>query len=212
MFALTGPEAGPQEMSAFVVEAGARGLSIGRDIDKMGLRGWPTTELVFHDVEVPASSLLGAQGNGLAVLKEALAAARISAAAQIAGIVEAAFQQSVKYAKERMQFGRPIARFPAIQNMIAEMAANLQLARLVVYSTADLVDKAEPFEAEAAMVHMLAARIGQKSCTDAVQIHGGYGYSRDLAVERLFRDVKGAIITDSAGEYPEFTVAESILA
>ncbi|MGI9953139.1 acyl-CoA dehydrogenase family protein [Moorellaceae bacterium AZ2] len=212
VFALTEPDAGSQGMSAFIVDAGAPGLSVGRHIDKMGLRGCPTTELIFDDVEVPGSSLLGTEGGGLAVLKGAMAVTRISAAAQIVGIVQAALQESVKYAKERVQFGRPIAQFPAIQNMIAEMATNLHLAKLAVYSTADLMDKGEPFETEAAMVHMLAARIGQRACTDAVQIHGGYGYSRDLAVERLFRDVKGAIITDSTWEYPECTVAESILA
>jgi len=211
VLAFTGPEAGLKGMSAFVVDAGSPGFSVARQIDKMGLRGCQTAELVFDEVEVGGDCLLGAENHGLAILKEAAAVARVSAAAQITGIVQAALQESVKYAKERIQFGKPIAHFPAIQAMIAGMAANLNLAKLAVYSTADLMDKGDSFETEAAIAHMITARIGQSACIDAIQIHGGYGYSQDLIIERLFRDVKGALINDDFLERPERMVAESVL-
>ncbi|MGB9859735.1 MAG: acyl-CoA dehydrogenase family protein [Moorellaceae bacterium] len=211
-FALTDPEKGLKGLSAFIVEKGAPGLSVVRQIEKMGLRGFQTAELAFDGVEVSRDALLGPENGALAVLKEALALERISAAAQIAGIVQAALQESVKYAKDRVQFGRPIAQFPAVQKMIADMSAGLHLMKLAVYSTADLVDKGEPFEVEAAVVHMLAAKAGQNACIDAIQVHGGYGYSQDLIVERLFRDVKGALIADSLLELPERLVAENALA
>lgn len=211
VLALTEPEAGLEGMSAFIVDAGSPGLTVKRLIDKMGLRGYQTAELSFEEVEVGGDCLLGGEKVGLAILKETTAVARVAAAAQIAGIVRAALQESVNYAKERKQFGQPISRFPAIQNMIAKMSADLNLLQLAVCSTADLMEKGESFATEAAILHMLAARAGQKACSDAIQIHGGYGYSQDLIVERLFRDVKGALMAENTLEYPEQQVAESAL-
>ncbi|WP_258359840.1 acyl-CoA dehydrogenase family protein [Moorella sulfitireducens] len=212
VFALTEPEKGLEGLSAFIVEKDVPGFNVLRQVEKMGLNGLQAAELALEGVEVSGDSLLGPENGAAAMLHEALALGKISAAAQITGIMQAALAESVKYAGERVQFDQPIARFPAIRQMIATMSANLHLARLAVYSTADLVDKGEPFIAEAAMVHMFAARAGQGACIDAIQVHGGYGYSQELIVERLFRDVKGALITDSLFEYPDYLVAENALA
>ncbi|MDK2816957.1 MAG: acyl-CoA dehydrogenase [Moorella sp. (in: firmicutes)] len=204
-------EKGPAGMSAFVVDGKAPGLRVVRQVETMGLKGCQTAEIAFEGVMVTPDRLLGPENGAAEMVKEILAIKRIAAGAQAAGIMEAALSESVKYTGQRVQFGQPIGRFPAIQKMIADMAANLNLVRLAVYSTAELVDKGEPFEAEAAMVHMLAAKVGQAASIDAIQVHGGYGYSQELPVERFFRDVKGVLISDTLMEQPERIVAGSVM-
>ena len=212
VFALTNPEAGPKGISAFIVDGKTAGLSVARTIGKMGLRGCPSAELVFENVKVPAASLLGIEGAGLPIALAAQAAASVVEAAMVVGIAQAAMEDAVKYGKQRIQFRRPIASFPAIQTMLAEMATNIHLARLAVYDAAQLIETGEAFTAEAAMVKLFAARIGQSALIDVIQIEGGYGYSQEMVASRLYRDVKGAIIKDSSIDFPEKVIAEALLA
>jgi butyryl-CoA dehydrogenase len=212
VFALTNPEAGEKGMSAFLVDAETPGLTVGRMIEKMGLNGCPTAEIILENVRVPETSLLGKENGALAILKKIQPMYKLALAAQTLGIAQCALENSLEYAKQRVQFGRPIGKFPAIQTMIAEMAANIHIGRLALYNTAGMIEKGEEYETEASMVQLFVNKIGQKSCLDAIQIHGGYGYSEEMVVSRLLRDVKGTIMVDSASELPEKTVAENLLA
>ncbi len=212
VFAQTDAEAGAKGVSAFIVDSDAAGLAVARTIEKMGLRGCQSAELVFENVRVPAAGLLGAEGAGLAIAGEAQAAASVAEAAMVVGIAQAAMQDAANYAKQRIQFHRPIASFPAIQTMLAEMATNIHLARLAVYDAASLIENDQPFAAEAAMLKLFAARIGQSALIDVLQIEGGYGYSQEMVVSRLYRDVKGALIKGSSADFPEKVIAGSLLA
>lgn len=203
VFALTNPEAGANRMSAFLVDGKTDGLSVGSTIDKMGLRGCQSTELIFENVKVPFVNLLGDEGAGMVIATESKAVASVAEGAQVIGIAQAAMEDAVKYAKQRIQFGRPIVAFPAIQTMLAEMATNIYLARLAVYDTATLIQNGEPFTAEAAMVKLFTSRIGQTALIDVIQIEGGYGYSEEMIASRFYRDVKGTIIIDSSEDFPE---------
>ncbi|WP_371381086.1 acyl-CoA dehydrogenase family protein [Sporomusa aerivorans] len=212
VFAQTNPEAGAQGISAFIVDSGASGLSTVRTIGKMGLRGCQSAELEFNNVIVPAANLLGAEGAGLAIAAEAQAAASIAEGAMVVGIAQAAMEDAVKYGKQRIQFRRPIASFPAIQTMLAEMAANIHMLRLAVYDAASLLDNGEPFANEAAIIKLFAGRIGQSALIDVIQIEGGYGYSQEMVASRLYRDVKGACLKNSSLDFPEKVIAGNLLA
>ncbi|MEN6411569.1 MAG: acyl-CoA dehydrogenase family protein [Veillonellales bacterium] len=212
VFALTNPEAGPKKgMSAFLVDAETPGLTVGRQVEKMGLRGCQSAEVTFENVRLSQESLLGSEDAGLVIATETLAVGNIAAGAQMVGIAQAAMEDAAKYAKQRVQFGRPIAKFPAIQTMLAEMAANIHLARLAIYNAAQLIEKGEPVMTEAAIVKFSVSRIGQNALIDAVQIEGGYGYSEEMPVSRFYRDVKGTAIMDSSLEFPEKVIADSVL-
>jgi butyryl-CoA dehydrogenase len=141
-----------------------------------------------------------------------LAVAAIAEGAQMLGIAQAAMEDAAKYAKQRVQFGRPIASFPAIQNMLAEMATNIHLARLAVYHAGQRHEQGESVETEAAMIKLFSSRIGQSALIDVVQIEGGYGYSEEMIASRLYRDVKGTAMMESLAEYPEKVIAGAILA
>lgn len=210
--AQTKPEAGAQGMSAFIVDSGTAGLSVVRTIGKMGLRGCQSAELEFNNVKIPAANLLGAEGTGLAIAAEAQAAAAIAEGAMVVGIAQAAMEDAVKYGKQRIQFRRPIASFPAIQTMLADMAANIHLLRLAVYDAASLLEKGEPFANEAAIIRLFAARAGQSALIDVIQVEGGYGYSQEMPASRLYRDVKGVVIKDSSLDFPEKIIAGNLLA
>ncbi len=211
VIALTEIEAGTKGMSAFIVDGNTAGLSVAGIIDKMGLRGCQSAELVFENVRIPESNLLGAEGSGLSIAVKAQAVAGVTEGAMVVGIAQAALDDAVRYGKQRIQFKRPIANFPAIQTMFAEMAANIYAARLAVYDAAILIEKKEPFMAEAAMVKLFASRIGQSALIDVIQIEGGYGYSQDMAVSRFFRDIKGVVIKNSSLEFPEKVIADYLL-
>lgn len=212
VFAETNPEAGAQGISAFIVDGAAEGVSTVRTIKKMGLRGCQSAELEFTNVTVSAANLLGAEGAGLAIAAGAQAAASIAEGAMVVGIAQAAMEDAVKYGKQRIQFRRPIVNLPAIQTMLAEMAANIHALRLAVYDAASLVDKGEPFANEAAIIKLLAGRIGQTALIDVIQIEGGYGYSQEMTASRLYRDVKGAIVKDSSLDFPEKIIVDNLLA
>ncbi len=211
VIALTDPGAGLKGMSAFLVDGDASGLSVVRTIKKMGLRGCQSAEILFDNVEIPANNLLGAEGDGLAIVAKAQAVAGVAEGAMVVGIAQAAMDDAVKYGMQRIQFKQPIARFPAIQTMLAEMATNIHMLRLAVYHAAGLIENDEPFAAEAAMIKLAAARIGQNALIDVVQIEGGYGYSEDMAVSRFFRDIKGVITKNSSVDFPETVIAKSLL-
>ncbi len=212
VFAVTNPEAGAKGLSAFIVDAKAAGLKVNRLIGKMGLRGCQWAELVFDNVKVPAAGLLGGEGAGAAMLAEIQAVTGVAEGAIVVGIAQAAMEDAAKYGKQRIQFGRPITSFPAIQTMLADMAANIHLTRLAVYHAADLVDKGEKFAVEAAMIRLFAGRIGASALIDVIQIEGGYGYSEEMAASRFYRDVQGAILKNSSADFPEKTIVAEVLA
>ncbi|SDD59637.1 acyl-CoA dehydrogenase family protein [Sporomusa acidovorans] len=212
VIAQTNAEAGAEGMSAFIVDGTAQGLSVARTIDNMGLRGCQSAELIFDQVKVPAANLLGTEGKGLAIAAKAQAAANIAEGAMVLGIAQAAMEDAVKYGKQRIQFGRPIASFPAIQTMLAEMAAHIHMLRLTVYDTAVLLENGEPFSVEAAMIKLFAARIGQSALIDVIQIEGGYGYSQEMVASRFYRDIKGVIVNNSSFDFPEKSIAKNLLA
>ena len=212
VFALTNPEVGVKGMSAFIVDASTPGLTVSRVIGKMGLRGCQSAELIFENVIVPQGNLLGAEGAGMKIAQEAQLVSSVAEGAQVVGIAQAAMDDAVRYGKERIQFGRPIATFPAIQTMLAEMATNIYIARLAVYDAASLIEQGEPFTREAAMVKLFTRRIGQSALIDVIQIEGGYGYSQEMVASRFYRDIKGVVITESSAEFPEKVIARDLLA
>lgn len=209
--AVTNPEAGKKGLSAFIVDASTTGLTVERLSEKMGLRGCQSAELGFDHVFVPAENLLGPENGAQGLLDEVQAVASVAEGAQVVGIAQAAMEDAVSYAKQRVQFGRPIASFPAIQNMLAEMAANIYMLRLAVYDAAALIEKGEAFASEAAMIRLNAYRIGQGALIDVIQVEGGYGYSEEMAASRYYRDVKGVIVKDSSADFPERMIAAELL-
>ena len=213
VFALTQKDSATdlEGLSAFIVDASTPGLCAGRHIPKMGLCGLPTTEMIFENAHVPRENLLGTENQGYEILIETQACAGVSAAAQAVGISQTALDASVRYAKERVQFGSPIANLQAIQWMLAGMAGNVHMARVVTYQAAYLIMQGKSFTVAAAIARMLTAKAGVGVCNTAVQIHGGYGYGREMILERLLRDVKGTMLFESISEYPQQIIAEKLL-
>lgn len=209
--AMTDKAAGVKGISAFVVEKGTPGFRPGKKENKMGVRGSDTGELIFEDCKVPAENLLGKEGEGFKVFLRTLDGGRISIGAMALGIAQGALDASIKYAKERKQFGRPIGRFGAIQDMIAEMATEVEAARLLVYNASMLKDRGEKFTKEAAMAKLYASGIAMKAARTAVQIHGGYGYMKDYEVERFYRDVKITEIGEGTSEIQRLVIARYLL-
>lgn len=208
VFAVTDPEVGMKGLSAFIVDANTPGVTIGKRIEKMGLHGMPTTEIAFNNAK---AKLIGSLNQGLEIIEETLAFAGIAFGAIIAGICQAALEASTNYAKERVQFGGPIANKQAVQWMLADIATNTHLTRLATYQAAVLADEGKSFTNEAAITKMFVAKAGVDVCMKALQIHGGYGYSREMVIERLLRDVKGAVIFENSNEFPQKIIAENLL-
>ncbi len=211
VFACTDPKLGAKSLTAFLVDAKKAGLSIGPNKGKMGLRGCPLADLVFENVLVSDADVLGGLNAGQAIAAEAVAVAGVAEAAQAVAITQAAVEHGAKYANQRVQFGRPIGSFQAIQTMLAEVATNCHVARLAVYDAAALIEQGKPFAVEAAMVKLFTARIGQKSLVDIVQVEGGYGYSEEMPVARLFREISGVTILEGPMEFPEKLIAANIV-
>lgn len=203
---------GPKGISCFLVEAGARGLTVGHHEDKMGLRGSSTTALHFEGVRVPKSALLGDLGGGFKIAMMALDGGRIGIASQAIGIARAALDEAVAYAKERVTFGKPIAEHQAIQWMIADAATELDVARLLTLRAASLKEAGRPFGCEAAMAKLYATEAAWRICDRALQIHGGYGYVKEYDVERHYRDVRVTRIYEGTSEIQRLVIARSILA
>lgn len=208
--ALTDPTAGVKGISAFVVDGDAEGFTIGKHERKMGIKSSQTTELILKNVKVPKENLLGKEGQGFKIAMQTLDGGRIGVAAQALGIAEAALEEAVKFAKERVQFGKPIATKQAIQWKLAEMATQIEAARYLVYAAAAKKDEGS-CSVEAAMAKMFASEIAVDVCDKAVQIHGGYGYIQDFKVERLYRDAKITTIYEGTNEVQRMVVSGSLI-
>jgi alkylation response protein AidB-like acyl-CoA dehydrogenase len=202
---------GAKGLSCFLVEAGTPGLKVGRPEDKLGLRGSNTVPLLFEDCCVPEEALLGNLHQGFAIAMMALDGGRIGISAQAIGIATAALQEAVRYAHERKQFGRSIAEFQAIQWMLADSRAELDAARLLCLRAASMKARGGTFSREASMAKVFASEAGGRICDRALQIHGGYGYVRDFAAERHFRDVRVTRIYEGTSEIQRTVIARSVL-
>lgn len=210
-FAVTNPDAGTRGISAFIVEKDTVGFSVGKKEKKMGLHGSNTTELIFENAEVPAENLLGQEGEGFKIAMANLDAGRIGIAAQGLGIAEAALDYSIQYAQERIQFGKPIAANQGISFKIADMATEVEAAKLLVYRAAKLRSRGMKCGKEASMAKRYATDTAMKTTTEAVQIYGGYGYTKDYPVERLFRDAKITQIYEGTNEIQRVVISKYIL-
>ena len=195
----------------FIMEQGMPGFSVGKLEDKMGMRGSSTTELVFKDCRVPKENVLGNPGEGFGIAMKILDMGRIGIAAQALGIGQAAYEAALKFSKARQQFGRPISAFQAISFKLADMALELNAARLLIWQACDRKDKGLPFTTEAAMAKYYASNRAMNICTEAIQIHGGYGYMRELPLERYFRDVKVTEIYEGTSEIMKLIIANNLL-
>ena len=209
--AVTDPTKGHRGISNFIVEKGTPGFRPGRDEEKMGLKGSVTSQLFFEDCRVPKENLLGKEGEGFKQFLIVLDAGRIAIGAMAVGLAQAALDASIAYAKERVQFGQPIAKFQAIQWMIADMATQLDAARLLVYRAAWLKDRGVRFTREAAMAKLFASEIAERACHAAIQIHGGYGYTKDYPLERFYRDVRLCEIGEGTSEIQRLVIARQVL-
>jgi butyryl-CoA dehydrogenase len=209
--AKTDPDAGTRGISAFIVEKGAPGFQAGRDEDKMGLRGSVTSELFFENCRIPAENLLGTENEGFRQFMITLDAGRVAIAAMAVGLAQGAFERAVAYAKEREQFGRPIANFQAVRWMIAEMATEIEAARLMVNRAAWLRERGERFTKEAAMAKVFATDTSERVCYKAIQIHGGYGYVREYEVERMYRDQRLCSIGEGTNQIQRLVISRQIL-
>jgi butyryl-CoA dehydrogenase len=209
--ARTDPEKGTHGISAFIVEKGTPGFQAGRDEKKMGLKGSVTSQLFFENCRIPAGNLLGRENEGYKQFLTTLDAGRLAISAMAVGLAQGAFDRSVAYAKERVQFGQPIAHFEAVQWMIAEMATDIDAARLMVHRAAWLKSQGQPFTKEAAMAKMFSTEVSERVCYKAIQIHGGYGYVRDYAVERMYRDQRLCAIGEGTNEIQRLVIAKKVL-
>ncbi len=211
VFATIDKALGSKGITAFVTDMDSPGIAVGRREDKMGMRGLATTELVFQDCFVPEENRLGSEGQGLRIALDALDISRVTVGAEAVGISRAAYEAALKYAKERQQFGEPIASFQAVQWMLADMATQIDAARLLAFRAAFLCDRGRPFIKEAAMAKVFATEVSGMVTSKALQIHGGYGYTRDYPVERYFRDAKITEIYEGTSEIMRMTIARSLL-
>ena len=211
VFASTNSEAKTRGISAFIVEKGTPGLIVGKDEKKMGLHGSRTVQLTFDNCRVPASNLLGQEGEGFKIAMANLDVGRIGIAAQSLGIAEAALEAATVYAKERVQFGKAIALQQGVGFKLADMATAVEAAKLLLYRAADLRAKGLPCGQEASMAKMFASRTAVQTAIEAVQIFGGYGYTEDYPVERYFRDAKVTEIYEGTSEIQKIVISKHLL-
>ena len=211
VFAQSEPGSRHQGITAFVVDKPTPGLTVGRVEQKLGIRGSDTAQLVFENVRVSDDQRLGAVGQGFKIALSTLDGGRIGIAAQAVGIARACLEDSLAYAKERQAFGKPIVEQQAIQWMLADMATEVDAARLMVWRAAALKDRGEPYSAEAAMAKLFASDIAMKSARNCVQIFGGYGYLKDFPAERHYRDAKITEIYEGTSEIMKLVIAEDLL-
>jgi alkylation response protein AidB-like acyl-CoA dehydrogenase len=203
---------GTRGVSCFLVEGGAKGLKIGRHEDKMGLRGSNTVPLEFDDVRVPASALLGELHGGFKIAMMALDGGRIGISAQALGVARSSLDKSVQYARDRKQFGKPIGEFQGIQWKLADMSTKLDAGRLLCHRAAALKEAKMPFSREASMSKLFCSEAAVEICNEAVQIHGGYGFTKEYAVERNLRDIRVTTIYEGTSEVQRMVIARSQLA
>jgi alkylation response protein AidB-like acyl-CoA dehydrogenase len=212
VFAQTSPDLGAKGISAFLIKTGTPGFEIGNHENKMGIRSSSTTELNFSDCKIPASTLLGTENKGLSIALHTLDGGRIGIAAQAIGIAEAAFEEAVKYSKERVQFGKPLSRQPIIAYKLADMAMEIELAKTLLFKVAWMKDSKQPkYTKEAAMLKCYAAEMSHRVCHAALQIHGGYGYIKENKVERLYRDQRITEIYEGTSEIQRLVISRAVL-
>lgn len=211
VYAVTDPGKGKKGISAFLVEKTVPGFSVAKLEDKLGLRSSDTAGLVFESCRVPKDNLLGKEGEGLKIALETLDGGRIGIAAQALGVAQGCLEESLAYAKERKQFGRPIADFQAIQWMLADMATEIDAARLLTYRAAWLYQQGKKVNREAAMAKLFASEASNRVAYRAVQIFGGYGYVKDFVVERFFRDARVTTLYEGTSEIQRLIIARDML-
>jgi butyryl-CoA dehydrogenase len=211
IFAVTNPENPKRAASVFIVEKETPGFSVGEIEDLCGMRANPVSSLFLEDCRVPLENMLGKPGDGLKIGLIALDTGRVGIAAQAVGIAQAAFEASVRYSKERHQFRKPISSFQSIRNRIADMAVEVDAARLLVYRASSLKDAGASFSAEAAMAKLAGSETATRTASKAVQIHGGYGYSKEYDVERYYRDAKVTEIYEGTSEVQRMVISKAVL-
>ena len=209
--ALTTKNIGHKGISCFIVEKSYKGLEHGKPEKKLGIRSSDTTELYFDNVIIPKENLIGNEGDGFKICLETLDGGRIGIASQALGIAQASLDASIKYSKERKQFGKPISAFQAIQFKMTDMSIGIESARLLTRKAAWLKDNNLPYGIQAAMAKLYASEVAMKSSTDCVQIHGGYGYMRETGVERLMRDAKITQLYEGTSEIQRLVIARDLL-
>jgi alkylation response protein AidB-like acyl-CoA dehydrogenase len=202
---------GSAKPSAFIVEKGFPGFRVAKVEDKMGLHASVTAEIVLEDCRVPAENLLGDEGRGLAIALHSLEGSRIGIAAQSVGLAQSALELAVRYARQREQFGRPIADFQAVQFMIADMAVQVEAARLLTYRAADACGRGLSYAKEAAMAKLYASETANRVASLGLQIHGAYGYSKEYTIERLFREARVFSIYEGTSEIQRIIIAKTLL-
>ncbi len=211
VFAVTTPDIGTRGISAFIVEKGWKGFEFGDHYDKMGIRSSSTAELIFNDVKVPRENLLGKEGDGFKIAMATLDGGRIGIASQALGIAQGAYENALEYARERIQFGKPVGFQQAISFKLADMATKLRCARMLIYSAAELKEHHESYAMEAAMAKMYASDIALEVTNDAMQIYGGAGFMKGMDVERAYRDAKITTIYEGTNEIQRVVIASHIL-
>ena len=211
IFAMTDRSKGTKGISAFIVEKDFPGFSIGKHEDKLGIRGSSTTELVMQNCIVPKENLIGQEGRGFGIAMKTLDGGRIGIAAQALGIAEGALEEACNYMKERKQFGKPLSAFQGLQWMIADMDVRVESARLLVYKAAFLKEAGLPYSVDAARAKLVASEVAMEVTTKAVQIFGGYGYTKEYPVERMMRDAKITEIYEGTSEVQKMVIAGSAL-
>ncbi|MCL2658561.1 MAG: acyl-CoA dehydrogenase [Betaproteobacteria bacterium] len=210
VFAVTDKNAGKKGISCFLVPTATPGYIVARIEEKMGQNASDTAQIIFENCRVPASAMMGKEGEGYKIALSNLEAGRIGIAAQAVGMARAAFEAAVKYAKEREAFGKPIIEHQAVSFRLADMATQLDAARLMVWRAAQLKDAGRSCLTEASMAKMFASEIAEKVCSDAIQIHGGYGYVSDFPVERIYRDVRVCQIYEGANDIQRLVIGRAI--
>lgn len=211
IFATIDPAAGYRGVTAFVVEKDTPGFTVGHKEDKLGIRASSTCELILDNCEVPAANLLGEPGKGYKIAMETLNEGRIGIGAQMLGLAEGAWNHAAKYAKERKQFGKPIAEFQAVEFALAAMATEIEAARLMVYNVARLKDSGKPFVREAAMAKYFLPRVAERVASQCVEIFGGNGFVRDYPAEKYYRDAKVGSIYEGTSNMQLLTIAKQVL-
>lgn len=211
VFATVDMDAGYKGITAFIVEKGADGFTVGKKEDKLGIRASSTTELVFDNVHVPAEDVLGEVGRGYKTAIETLNEGRIGIGAQMLGLAQGALDHTVRYVQEREQFGRAIGSFQGVQFQLAEMATEIEAARLLVYNAARLKDAGLPFVTQAAMAKLYASEMAQRVASLCIDLHGGYGFTKEYPVEKLYRDAKIGTIYEGTSNMQKQTIAKVLM-
>ena len=208
--AKTNEELRHKGISAFLVERGTPGMTVGPQEDKMGLRASDTADLIFEDCRIPAGGLLGNEGDGFLIAMTALDGGRIGIAAQSVGVAQAAFDAAVRYSKEREQFGQTISKFQGLRWMIADMATEIEAARLLMFSAAEMKDSGENYTLQASMAKLYASEMVNRVTAEAIQIHGGYGFTKEYPVERYYRDARVFTIYEGTSEIQRVVISNLI--